>query len=388
MPISLNNTIVIEDNAVVYANTITTPANVAVSVFNSGIRAVGGINLGAGSSGYSFTWSSTYIGVDTAPTWKKLATVNLPNSTGSFLTLAFTVQIGALGGAQSANFGNNLHTSKYIAQLVRASTVVDNINTAYFYGTSDILRIVQPSLGIYEVQIKNLTTGTIPYRVDAQAIHSGAGISDPTSHVTILHGGDNATAVGTTYTATEASNAVNYAGFLNLSKLIANNSTIWFDVGSNAAPAVAFVGRTNTGLYSPSTDTFVGVTGGLEAFRVTSTQQLLVTGGLGFFTGSGGTVTQATSKSTAVTLDKVSGAITTHTAALNAGTSVQFTLNNNKIANTDTVIINVRSPTGKYRADVVGLGAGTANIELFNSTGGSLSEAVVLNFNVIKGVNA
>ena len=387
MPLSLNNTIVIEDNAVVYANTITTPANVAVSVFNSGIRAVEGVNMGAGTSGYTFTWSAAHAGVDTAPTWKKLATIALPNTTSSFMSMLFTVNIGVTAGAQNTNFGQNLQTSKFTAQFVRATTVVDNINTAYFYGTTDLLRIVHPSAGTYEVQIKNYNTG-IQYRVDAQVIHPGSGIGDPSQYIYVLSGADNGTAVGTTYTPTEASNAVNYAGFLNLSKLVANNSTVWFDAGTNTAPTVSFAGRTSTGFYSPSADTFVGVTAGLEAFRVTSTQQLLVTGGLGFFTGSGGTVTQTTSKSTAVTLDKMSGAITTNTAALNASTAVQFTLNNNKIANTDTVIINVRSPTGKYRADVVGLGAGTANIELFNSTAGSLSEAVVLNFNVIKGVNA
>jgi hypothetical protein len=50
------------------------------------------------------------------------------------------------------------------------------------------------------------------------------------------------------------------------------------------------------------------------------------TQGIGYATGAGGTVTQATSKSTAVTLNTVTGAITMNNAALAAATIVSFTL--------------------------------------------------------------
>lgn len=53
------------------------------------------------------------------------------------------------------------------------------------------------------------------------------------------------------------------------------------------------------------------------------------TGGLGYGTGAGGTVTQATSKSTAVTLNKPCGQITMNNAALAAGATVSFFMYNN-----------------------------------------------------------
>lgn len=107
-------------------------------------------------------------------------------------------------------------------------------------------------------------------------------------------------------------------------------------------------------------------------------------GGLGYGTGSGGTVTQLTSKSTAVTLNKPSGQITMNNAALAAGASVQFTLNNSLIASYDLVypMINYN---GNYSVRCVATGPGNAAIILTNISGASLSEAVTLLFAVIKG---
>lgn len=104
----------------------------------------------------------------------------------------------------------------------------------------------------------------------------------------------------------------------------------------------------------------------------------------GYVSGAGGVVTQATSKATGVTLNKPSGVITTNAAALAAGTAVSFTVTNSAMSKDDAVIVTVQSPSDKYRADVVNTANGSFIIELTNKTGGSLSEAVLLNFAVIK----
>lgn len=106
---------------------------------------------------------------------------------------------------------------------------------------------------------------------------------------------------------------------------------------------------------------------------------------LGYAVAAQGVVTQATSKSTAVTLNKSAGQITTNNAALGATTTVTFTFNNSTISANDTVIVTVAAgaTAGAYNAWVTGLNAGSATIALRNITGGSLSEAVVLNFAVI-----
>ena len=109
-------------------------------------------------------------------------------------------------------------------------------------------------------------------------------------------------------------------------------------------------------------------------------------GGIGYGTGAGGTVTQITSKSTGVTLNKIAGQITTHNAALAVG-SVTFTMTNSTIGLNDVVVVAIQSPTGgKYTARVTGTTAGSCDIALTNLTAGSLSESVIINFCVIRAV--
>lgn len=112
---------------------------------------------------------------------------------------------------------------------------------------------------------------------------------------------------------------------------------------------------------------------------------------IGYPTGTGGAVTQATNKSTGVTLNKVCGQITMNNATLNRTTSVTFTLTNSFIAATDVVVVNIASgaTAGAYTITVEVVAAGSCNISLHNLlTGTDLSEAVVLNFAVIKAVNS
>ena len=129
-----------------------------------------------------------------------------------------------------------------------------------------------------------------------------------------------------------------------------------------------------------------------ERMRIDTSGNVLVTsaGGLGYGTGSGGTVTQATSKSTAVTLNKPTGQITMNNAALGAGASVIFLLTNSLLAATDSVIVqpNYGANSQSYAAQVTFSGAGGAYIRVTNISGGSLSEAVTLSFAIIKGATA
>ena len=111
--------------------------------------------------------------------------------------------------------------------------------------------------------------------------------------------------------------------------------------------------------------------------------------GIGYTTGAGGTVTQLTSKATAVTLDKTTGQITTDDAALAAATEVTFTVNNSTVAATDTVIVNLASggTNNTYIIGIQAVAAGSFNIIIGNMSTTSRSEALVLNFAVIKGVS-
>lgn len=109
---------------------------------------------------------------------------------------------------------------------------------------------------------------------------------------------------------------------------------------------------------------------------------------IGYSTAAQGTVTQLTSKSTAVTLNKSMGRITMNNASLATATNATFTLNNSMISANDTVILTIsggQATPGSYNAFANALDTGTVSITLRNISGGSLSEAVVINFCVIHG---
>jgi hypothetical protein len=113
-------------------------------------------------------------------------------------------------------------------------------------------------------------------------------------------------------------------------------------------------------------------------------------GGIGYQAGRGGAVTQATSKSTAVTLNKPSGRITLNGAALSADATVSFTLNNTSIAEGDTVVMSLSGSMGTFVHYNIWnyVGGGYALIAIKNISGGLLSDAPTINFAVIKGASA
>jgi hypothetical protein len=105
---------------------------------------------------------------------------------------------------------------------------------------------------------------------------------------------------------------------------------------------------------------------------------------IGYASGAQTAVTQATSKSTGVTANTSAGQITMNGAALNTATNVTFTLTNSTLSAKDVLILNVTNGTSaSYNVFVSSMAAGSATITLRNISGGSLSEAVVLNFAII-----
>jgi hypothetical protein len=106
---------------------------------------------------------------------------------------------------------------------------------------------------------------------------------------------------------------------------------------------------------------------------------------IGYTAAGHGAVTQATSKSTGVTLNKSAGQITMNGAALAGNTAVSFTLTNSTLSTKDVIIVCISggATATAYSVYVSSMAAGSAVITLRNLTGGSLSEAVVINFAII-----
>lgn len=146
----------------------------------------------------------------------------------------------------------------------------------------------------------------------------------------------------------------------------------------------------------------VGINGGVLSTITTNqnltlspdgTGEIVATKPFGYGgSGVGGTVTQATSRTTGVTLNKLSGQITLFAAtSLSGHASDQFTLTNSYIDATDVVHVCFASGlTGaSYGVTVTAVSAGSCKITVSNfSNVATPSDTPVLNFVVIKGVNA
>jgi hypothetical protein len=113
------------------------------------------------------------------------------------------------------------------------------------------------------------------------------------------------------------------------------------------------------------------------------------TAGIGYTTGAGGTGSQTSAKTNTVTINKPTGQITTFADALGANTNVSFTLSNTSIAAGDHVIVSHISggTLGAYNICAIAA-ANSATITIRNITVGSLTEAPVIKFTVIKSVTA
>jgi hypothetical protein len=167
------------------------------------------------------------------------------------------------------------------------------------------------------------------------------------------------------------------------------SKTLLFTSPTMVTPAL---GTVASGVISACTSTgMVMVTPVIGAATGTS---LAVTGavtssgtaGVGYATGAGGAVTQLTSRTTGVTLNKTTGAITMFSAA-GTTTAATFTVTNSTVAATDVIILNQKSGTDLYDLMVTAVAAGSFNLT-FRTTGGTTTETPVFNFAVIKAVAA
>ena len=159
---------------------------------------------------------------------------------------------------------------------------------------------------------------------------------------------------------------------------------------SSANLRAAVTDETGTGslVFATSPSLVTPDIGAATGTSLTATGTIVSTGtaGVGYGTGAGGAVTQGSSRTTGVTINKTSGAITLFSAAGSA-TAATFTVTNSTVAATDVIILNQKSGTDLYDLKVTAVSTGSFNIT-FNTTGGTTTEQPVFNFAVVKAVAA
>jgi hypothetical protein len=197
-------------------------------------------------------------------------------------------------------------------------------------------------------------------------------------HIADTTDAHQASAIGATPAGSRASNTVQgQLGELDSSKLAESLVSTFMLTLLDDVDAATARGTLGLGSMATQAASSVNISGGTVR---------LGSGALGYGAGNGGTVTQATDKTTGVTLNKLSGDITLNAAALAAGTVASFTLTNSNIGVDDLVHAahNSAGTNGAYAVTAQVLSAGSCLISVRNLTTGSLSEAIVIRFAVFK----
>lgn len=142
-----------------------------------------------------------------------------------------------------------------------------------------------------------------------------------------------------------------------------------------------------------------GLSGDLYAMTVSTLATLIgsigpvhasPTTGIGYATGAGGTVTQATSASTGVTLSKPCGQIVTVALTTAAAAEETFTVTNTLVDANDVVAVSTTyDGAGTPFVSVRAVAAGSFKIVISNlHASAALDAALTINFTVIKSVTA
>ena len=115
--------------------------------------------------------------------------------------------------------------------------------------------------------------------------------------------------------------------------------------------------------------------------------------GFTFAAGGGAAVTQATSRTTGVTINTVTGQITTNTTSLAAEAAAAFTVTDSKVGLHDVIILSIQSGSngGNTAVNVTTVAAGSFAIKVSNNNaaaGTAETGSIIINFMVLKGTSS
>ena len=366
--------------------------NKTVTNFNTLFDAASPYNTYTGNTGISVSANANTGTVDITNT----GVTNIIAGTNIIVSQANgNVTISSAGGGGG---GSGTVTS---VGLVPASTSRITVSNSPIVSAGNIIvdlatsgavagSYVYPSITVDNYgRVTNIANGASVGTVTSVGINPGAGIqvtgTNPVTTsgtITVVNTGVTSLNAGTGITLSGSNGNVTISTSTSggtVTSVVVNSSTL--DVSGSP---ITTAGTITVDL--PSTITLTGnITGGnlKTGGSITSNS---ASAGVGYATGAGGTVTQGTSRTTGVTINKISGAITLVSAA---GTSsyTTFTVTNSTVAATDVVIVNQKSGTDKYLAFVSNVAAGSFNIT-FSDVSGTTTEQPVFNFAVIKAVAA
>lgn len=370
-------------NTVYYIASIPDGSNITVSLT--------GFDGAAGANVYTYPYSpggpslfsaTSYSGVSI---WKR---TSLAQGSAEFgdITVTGLATVAALTVPSPSNFALGGGTNGYILQTNGAGSLSWVIKTPP--GTGSTPGGVNTNVQFNNVGVMggstNFTFNSSTNELSVGNALSGSGGITTVGTVNALNcdATANVTAQGYIIGGAIASNSLliaagNITGANLIGPLANGTSNIAITSSGNIAMTVGGVANVIVVSSTTLNTGNVAATGG-----ITSAGAL----GIGYAAGAGGVITQLTSRTTSVIINKTTGSVTLCSAA---GTNAYqtFTVTNSTVAVNDVIIINQKSGTDQYEAYVTNVAAGSFKIT-FATTGGTTVEQPVFSFAVIKGVAA
>lgn len=296
----------------------------------------------------------------------------LANVSSSSTTTGTVVVTGGLGISGAFNAGaNSTISGSSSAQL---TMVIGGVNTSALYGDA-----TQTIIG----SVTSIPLRLIYGNTTAAQINASGTQSTTTATGTLVVTGGMACSL-----SCFIGNNINVAGSSTLNNLVGVGTSPIASSNLVIVASSTTVAQINlpsgTAPTSPNTGDIYNTASGIisnSGLLVRSTTQ-----GVGYATGSGGTVTQATSRTTGVTLNRPSGQMTMFSAAGSA-TAASFTFTNSTVAATDVIHLSQAGGTNLYNLLVTNVASGSFQVTFF-TTGGTATDAPTINFTVIKGVTS
>jgi hypothetical protein len=361
--------------AATFGSTVGITGNVAVNTDKFTVAASSGNTLVAGTlnvtGAQTFTGNTTHSG-----TLAVTGAQTLAGATTCSSTLA-VAGAATLSGAANVVGAFSVNTDKLTVAAASGNTAI--AGTLAVTGASTLAGNVACSGALAVVSTSSFGGKLFPTTDD------GAALGDTTHHFSdlFLASGGVLNFNNGNWAATHTS------GILTVGTGDLRVTT----AGTNAASVVTIGGtQTLTAKTLTSPTLTAPAIGAATGTSLTATGLIASTGtaGVGYATGAGGTVTQITSITTGVTLDKTCGTITTVSSTLAAGVDASFTLTNSTIAATDVVVASIKSYGGTSDGipvvSVQATAAGSCVLNIRNTGAVTLDAVIVISYAVIKAV--
>ena len=386
-------------NVTFSGNTIsTTSGNITISrltTFSNGIGVTGSI-------GASINALSDVDTVTNAPTNGQVLKWN-----GTNWVPSADVTSGG-GGTDAATFDGqlpsyylnyvNLTGTPDLSSFVTTTVLADYAplaspaftGTVDFTGATGVTGITAASVGLGDVTNKSesslFSNPTVYGNITllGQTITAATGTENLVLSNSPTFSGTVTFSVGTTVTGISSS-AVGLGNVTNESKAtMFANPTFTGTVTGVSAAAVGLGSVENTAL-----STWAGSSNIVTVGTLTSILRVNNTGGFGYPNGQGGTVTQTTNRTTAVTLNKLVGTVTLFSATAAQGV-FSFQVNNNLVATDDVIIVNTKNANNAaniYIPSVTRVQSNFFRVSVYVPTAIGVADQPQICFLVIKGAS-